>query len=361
MLSAPLEVLAPAAIPSLVDALCQVSPDKDDWWVRVSLASKDTFDADYSPLEPVFFGIGAGGFVVAVKVLLRDPAVGEADVGDVLAALLARHDYQLHQVDLEGSPGQVYAAVKLAPATRGQATATIGDAYAVGCDALALLQAVDRGGLGPSTAADLLRARRTGALLGLPESAWLEAKSRPYQLRAPEKGVALKARIELAQDVARFANGGDGGLLVIGLKTVKSDGVDTVDALTPAPLVQLDAVQHRDVIDGRVFPPVQGLVVETVDLGGGEGLLFVLVPAQPEETKPFLVHGAIVGERVEGAFISIVERRGEGSVPTSGQAIHATLVAGRAWLRGAGQSHAGQPPPHGSASGDNARVGGASP
>lgn len=53
------------------------------------------------------------------------------------------------------------------------------------------------------------------------------------------------------------------------------------------------------------------------------------IPPQPEEIKPFLVSGAIV----DGAFISIVRRRGEGSVPTTAQEMHSTLVAGRALLR----------------------------
>ena len=58
-------------------------------------------------------------------------------------------------------------------------------------------------------------------------------------------------------------------------------------------------------------------------------LLVVHIPLQPEAHKPFLVHGAMVGHHVEGAFISIVRRRGEGSIPVDAAAIHADLVAGR--------------------------------
>jgi hypothetical protein len=57
------------------------------------------------------------------------------------------------------------------------------------------------------------------------------------------------------------------------------------------------------------------------------------VPPQPEELKPFLVHGAILEGKVEGAFVSIVRRRGEHSVPITAPAIHAMLSAGRALLR----------------------------
>jgi hypothetical protein len=66
----------------------------------------------------------------------------------------------------------------------------------------------------------------------------------------------------------------------------------------------------------------------------GDGMLVVVsLPPQPEELKPFLVHGAIVDGAVEGAFISIVRRRGEASIPITAQSIHATLAAGRALLR----------------------------
>ena len=63
-------------------------------------------------------------------------------------------------------------------------------------------------------------------------------------------------------------------------------------------------------------------------------LVLLDIPPQPEELKPFLVHGAIVDGRVEGAFISIVRRRGESSIPITAPMIHSTLAAGRALLRG---------------------------
>lgn len=62
-------------------------------------------------------------------------------------------------------------------------------------------------------------------------------------------------------------------------------------------------------------------------------MILIDIPPQPEELKPFLVHGAIVNGAVEGAFISIVRRRGESSIPTTASMIHSTLAAGRALLR----------------------------
>jgi len=69
-------------------------------------------------------------------------------------------------------------------------------------------------------------------------------------------------------------------------------------------------------------------------LAGNDGDLVLLdIPPQPEDLKPFLVHGAIIDGKTEGAFISIVRRRGDSSIPTIAAMIHATLAAGRALLR----------------------------
>lgn len=57
-------------------------------------------------------------------------------------------------------------------------------------------------------------------------------------------------------------------------------------------------------------------------------LVLVEVPPQPEELKAFLVSGAVVHGRVEGAFISIVRRRGEHSLAISPAGIHAAVPAG---------------------------------
>jgi len=38
------------------------------------------------------------------------------------------------------------------------------------------------------------------------------------------------------------------------------------------------------------------------------GLMLIAVPAQPDDLKPFLVHGAIVDGREERSFISIIRR-----------------------------------------------------
>ncbi|MEO6703709.1 MAG: hypothetical protein ABIP57_19740 [Jatrophihabitantaceae bacterium] len=67
--------------------------------------------------------------------------------------------------------------------------------------------------------------------------------------------------------------------------------------------------RHRQALEQHLYPLPAGLDVEIVPVRGGQ-LVVVHVPPQPEETKPFLVHGAIVDGKTEGAFISIVRRHG---------------------------------------------------
>lgn len=230
--------------------------------------------------------------------------------------------------DAEESPAVLEVAIE---ATRPMKAAQL---LSAGRDGLALLNSIKREALNLESALGLLRAGQPHLLIGLPESDWFEVKSQPYGLKAPDSKVAEAAKIELAQDVARFANSPCAALLVVGLATNKQDGTERVSRVSPTKLVVLDVQQYRDVLDHRIYPPIEGLEIFQVDLGNGRGLLVVHVPAQPEEYRPFLVHGTVAAGQIEGAFISIVRRRGEGSIPTTAAQIHSTLAAGRAFLRG---------------------------
>ena len=198
----------------------------------------------------------------------------------------------------------------------------------------AFLRARRGGVLAATTIADLLRAGHTQALLGQEESAFLEIKSARYGIDLPGKA-GTSQKIELAQDVARFANGDQDAILIIGIKEVNrgTGQPSKLGKLNPFPLPDFQIEQYRNVLDQYVVPAITGLTIETVDVGGGVGLGFILLPRQPAEMQPYLVHGAIIGDKTEGAFISIVQRRGEGSITIKASEIHGYLVAGRAFLR----------------------------
>lgn len=329
---APMEAVADASLASFRNAITALARN---WNTRtsgfallVSSAPASEFDEDYSIYEPVKITVlDDGQLVLDITVELHGTHVAEDDLPLLLASLLARAGCTFMGAEIEGSGTQAYCEISVAFGRRG---AVVRDAIAVGLDVVALIGRLRDGALTADSALDFLRAGRAELLVGLPESSWLDAKSQGYDLSTDH------GRIELAQDVARFANGDSDGLLIIGLRTRMTRKGEVIAKTSPA-LEPFDTGRYHRTIDSRVFPPVQGLEVHNTSAsisGGRSGnILAIHVPAQPEEMKPFLVHGAIIRGHVEGAFISIVQRRGEHSIPITAPAIHATLAAGRALLR----------------------------
>jgi hypothetical protein len=328
-LGGPIATLGPASVASLRRAVWSATTrmwgeDHDPVGIWVTDTPPEDFDEDYSPASPIAFEVGPREFLVEVTAFVWDPTLDEREVAKIVRPLLSRRRCRLVEVDVEGSPTQTWWRVRFAPPVRGR---TVAEAYQYGGDVLALLEAVEGGGLSPPSCADLIRGGRADLLIGVRESSWLEAKSVTYPLSSQEE------KIRLAQDVAKFANAEEGGLLVVGLRTRKGPQGDVIRGVSPIPLSRLNVRRYRAVIDRRVFPPVEGLQVEVVEMDPDSGMLLVTVPPQPDELKPFLVHGAIVGDRADGASISIVRRRGEDSIPVTAPGIHAMLAAGKGVMR----------------------------
>jgi hypothetical protein len=76
-----------------------------------------------------------------------------------------------------------------------------------------------------------------------------------------------------------------------------------------------------------------GVEIFSIHKGRTGNVWVVSIPPQPEELKPFLVHGALVKGKVNDAYYSIVTRRDDHAVPTTPEAVHALIAAGRAVLR----------------------------
>jgi hypothetical protein len=174
---------------------------------------------------------------------------------------------------------------------------------------------------------------RLDMLLGTPESEILDAKSFAYDLK---QGDEAAWKIELSQDVAQFANA-HGGLLLIGYHTKRQNGLDLIDRLTPVQPKPTRLQSYADILKAHIHPPISGLQLGSVPIAGNE-IIYLYVPPQPEESKPFLVTGAFLDGCHIPSGISIVRRQGDGCVHVSAQEIHAAIVAGRAFIRGAARS-----------------------
>ncbi|WP_139134573.1 ATP-binding protein [Streptomyces sp. TP-A0874] len=203
---------------------------------------------------------------------------------------------------------------------------TLEDLYSIASGAVMLLSAAKSGELTRETTLDLLRAGNAEVLIGQQEGPWLDVKSSHYDL------ASTHGKISLAQAVARFANAEHGGIVVVGMRGKKVPSGEIIHSLCPVPLGANTVRKYQGTLEHHLYPPPDFLEIETFMTPKG-GMVLVHVPPQPEELKPFLVHGAIVDGKIEGAFISIVRRRGEGSIPITAAAIHATLAAGRALFR----------------------------
>ncbi|GAB3610613.1 hypothetical protein GCM10027414_27390 [Humibacter ginsengiterrae] len=195
------------------------------------------------------------------------------------------------------------------------------------------LTATREGPLDAAAVLNLLRGGHFRTLLGETESDFLEVKAAPHAIWV-SRSAGDRAKIELAQDVARFANGDTDAVLIVGYGEATVEGTKQIARLTPVANARLDPVRVNEVLDARIVPPVDGLAIETFAVNDRQSVMAIYVPRQPPEMQPYLVHGAIAGDKVEGGFFSIVRRRGEGSIVTTAHQIHAYIVAGKRHLRG---------------------------
>ncbi|MCR3752675.1 AlbA family DNA-binding domain-containing protein [Lentzea californiensis] len=356
----PESVIAPADVESLHVAMlddrrcCSQLPDSTEY-VHVALEDDPQFHAQSSPVDSVYLTVDVSGVAaVAATTTRRLPPWSKDELSRILTPAATTHGCAIGGVTytVDGSdPEELLNEPLLTPEQRHElrqqfqaephdiqisvvatGPSTVGQLIAAGRDVAALLHAHGGGSIDVVSARHLVRSGHPHLLEGLPESDWLEVKSRAYGLKLAGPA-GTRQKIELAQDVARFANGAVDAVLVVGIKEIKVSDTATLGPVRPIDLAELNADQYRAVLDERIIPPIDGLVVERVDLGDNRGLMMISVPLQPAEMKPYLVHGAIIGDKVEGDFFSIVRRRGEGSITTTAKQIHAYIVAGRAFLR----------------------------
>lgn len=240
-------VISAADIASLHEAMlddrrcCGSLPDEPEY-IDVALENDPQFHARSSPRDEVGLTVDAEGvFVVIETVTRRAPAWSPAELSRLLAPAASAYNCAVTvSYSVEGAdPDHTWDDLPLEPGERDEMRATLrsepheirvsvsarGDAtvaplLSAGRDVAALLVAYERGDIDVVGARHLVRAGKPHLLIGLTENEWLEVKSGPYRINDPEP-VSTRSRIELAQDVARFANGDADAILVVGIKEEK--------------------------------------------------------------------------------------------------------------------------------------------
>ena len=164
------------------------------------------------------------------------------------------------------------------------------------------------------------------ALIGTPESEWLEFKGEIYDLRSE------KYCHELAKDVAAMANAG-GGLIVLGVATRRDDEhhPEVADAVRIFNLRLANTEQYMAIINARIYPRLTATAVQWKrSLQDAErGLVLISVPDAGED-RPVLVQ-KIPGEnnKVMQVIVACYERRRADTTHYSIQELHAMIKDGR--------------------------------
>lgn len=305
----------------------EMMPDQ----VLVAIDGLDEFDEDYVPVEPVAFEVLSDGrFVVRVQIDLPadvDPFEAMPAVSAAVRPYLDRCRASI----LEVEPVYPFAAESLlfSTPTRGK---TLLDLFSIGEGVHLLASALLSRSPDRTTLRDLVLADHADLVIGQRENEWFDAKTDHYLYGRGEEG-----KVKLARAVAQFCNGDQGGVVVVGMKATKAPGRvgEQVSKLTPVPITGSTVRQYRDALEKHLFPFPDGLAIDAVPAIGavGRGYVVISLPPQPEEMKPYLVHGAFVSGKVEGSYFTIVRRSGEDGLPVHAAQVHNMLVTGRALLR----------------------------
>jgi hypothetical protein len=296
--------------------------------VVVAVTDENFYDKEILPTEDIRFELIDNLLTFSI-VLGFDPGDDERDsqplVRSVLDPLLRRHRMTIVRFESQEAfpPGSFVLHTSIGFNTRER---TLQQLYDVGQDAEALFGAMHGGQLTRETAGDLIRSGHANVLIGQPEGHWLEVKRQHYDLRVDA------GKIKLAESVSRFCNAEDGGLVIYGMASKKVPN-DVIRRICPLPRDKGMVGRYRRVLQDHLHPPPDNLRIEAVDVPDDGMLILIDVPPQPEELKPFLVHGAVVDGKAEREFISIVRRQGDETVPITAPMIHSMLAAGRALLR----------------------------
>lgn len=177
----------------------------------------------------------------------------------------------------------------------------VADLLSCAAEVEALVRALQDGALTYEAARDLILGGHAGALAGAREGVWLDAKGAPY-------ADTSAGMYELAKDVAAFANA-EGGLILIPATSRRDETAEVIDEIREMPRDLVRPQAWVDIIAAKVYPEPAG--VEVVFVGAERGQLIVVVPAQADARKPFLVRGAVEGERVLAHAVTLPWRDGD--------------------------------------------------
>ncbi len=163
-------------------------------------------------------------------------------------------------------------------------------------------------------------------LAGVVENEWLECKAAPYQIDKDHQ------KQELAKDVSGLGNAG-GGIILIGIRTERDPlhFGDEIKEIRQFAQSLVNPEQYIDILKTWIYPPLHSVDVKWIPSvkDPNAGIVAIVIPAQPEAKKPFLLTRTVEteGKRTEIVF-GYVERRRAGIDPLSVQELHTIIRDG---------------------------------
>lgn len=253
--------------------------------------------------------------VIVPAVMLSDPVAVET----ILLPHLARFNLRFVELELfPRDPSDENCEVRVVPDSH----STLEDLVYAGC----VLRDVVMASPSFSTSEELFACLERGevdSLLGVAESVVLDAKRTHYV--KTEAG-----RLELAIDVAAFANSGQGGVLTIGVRVIKDSLGREILAEAKGCEIDLGAeTRYRKAIDDLLFPGVEGIRMCRTETSLGE-VFGILVPRQEPGRIPFIVRGGGKRDAKHSTVVfQVPVRTGDCNLPMRVEHIHSAL---KSWL-----------------------------
>ncbi len=179
----------------------------------------------------------------------------------------------------------------------------------------------------PKDVLEKLEARDFEALIGLMESEWLDAKETPYHLDSQ------KQKLELAKDVAAFANAA-GGIIVIGFDCEKepTTSSERICNVRQFPVSLVDPNKYSQILADLVHPPPHGVSVRVFEAADGKCAAAIFVDAGVASDKPYLVGKMLNEDDISiGSYFGYFERKRDVIPPVTIARIQQQLSAGMQW------------------------------
>jgi hypothetical protein len=325
------EGVGPASLTSLREALLVWRQGPIDPTVPIELALSDAPEKDFPFQEGLADSpsllLDGNRLLVRVAIHVSSPP-DPADLRRLFTPFLGTHGALCHDIVVEKgwdpyARGDDFWSVEVLIDWRIEGR-TVAEAWSFGEEAYSLLRAAESGDLTQTTALDLLRGGKWDLFREQPESEWLEAK------RAPYLGSDDAWKIELAKDVASFANRPGGGIIVLGMRTEREGELDVIKKVNQIKLSLVSAEQYRKVVGDRVYPAVGGFAIEAIPgPTEGHGLVALVIPDQRPSGLPFLVKGMVEEGKVSNHYILLPFRRADETAFRDIASIHTLLRLGQ--------------------------------